>query len=111
MTGLLECCDLAARSTSAVRDATDCKDPRVVDCVEFTYEVLSELESRACVIHHRDKLSQEGHRAIKRFVHSVASISAVSPDPVKWQNIVNDAKTVLAMRDTLLKGDALQRGS
>lgn len=27
MTGLLECCELAARSTSAVRDATNCKDP------------------------------------------------------------------------------------
>jgi hypothetical protein len=109
MSGLLKYCELAAKSTSTVRDATDCDDPRIVDCVEFTSKVLDELESRACLIHYRDRLSDEGHRAIRRFIHSAESIQCRSPEPLKWQNIINDAKAVLAMRDTLLNGDALQR--
>lgn len=109
MSGLLECCELAFKSTATVQDATDCNDPRIVDCVEFTSKALDELESRACLIHHRDRLSDEGHRAIRRFIHSTESIQCRVPESLKWQNIVNDAKTVLAMRDRLIKGDALQR--
>lgn len=98
LSGTLEACESAARSASTVPDVTVSDSTQAIDCYEFQSRVLHELESRASILHHRRRLSHDGYKEIRRFIRSVESIQCSSPSQLKWQCVINDAKSILAMR-------------
>lgn len=99
LSGLLACCEKASKGGRLVDSETP--GAGEVDCLELQVHLNTELESRACLTQHRKKLSQDGFREIRRLVRSVDALDHRAPDQEKWQQVVRDARTVLAMRDKL----------
>jgi hypothetical protein len=102
LAGVIECCETAAKGGRLVNSETPSADE--VECLEFQYQLLDELESRGGVVHHRPQLSNDGFREIRRFIRSVDARRHREPDQEKWQQVVRDARSVLALRDKLRAG-------
>lgn len=97
LSGLLRACESAVNSRLATSASPGAGE---IDCIDFQDLVLDELESEACLIHYRKRLSAEGFREIQRFVRAVESLPP--PDSLTWEPVVDSASSVLAVRRHLL---------
>jgi hypothetical protein len=99
LTGLLACCEKAVASKRLVN--AEYPGSGEIDCLEFQCEVLYELESRACLVHHKKLLSQDGFREIRRLVQAVDNLEHKSTNELRWPAVLQSARTVLNLRGRL----------
>ena len=101
---LLRCCELAVNSKRLVSSETPGEGE--IDCLDFQGLVLDELGSRTCVLRYKKSLSRDGFRAIQEFLRRVASLDRGQPNQAAWQEAVDEARSVLALKGTLTKENA-----
>ena len=96
LTGLTASCEKAVASKRLVN--AEYPGPGEIDCLEFQCEVLYELESRACLVHHKNLLSHDGFREIRRFLQAVDNLDHKSTNELSWPAVLRSARTVLNLR-------------
>lgn len=87
LNGLLECC----------KNVADGK--YLQNTEELQAEVLIRLESRACLTQHRQLLTRDSFRVLRRFIQSVDALDHHAANELRLQAVKNSAKTVLELRD------------
>ena len=98
---LLRCCERAVNSNRLVNSETPGEGE--TDCLAFRDLLLRELNSTTCVLRYKRRVSRAGFLAIRRFLRSVSQLKARQPDQVAWQEAVACARSVLNLRETLVR--------
>lgn len=101
---LLRCCERAVESKRLVNSETPGKGE--IDGLQFQVRVLDELGSKTCVLRYKKRLSRDGFRAIQEFLRRVASLDRKQPNQGAWQEIMEAARSVLAVKGTLVRENA-----
>lgn len=87
--GITDCCKSVVDDSSAGRKT---------DCLELQSLVLDDLESQRCLARYEATLSREGRRSITRFVRAVEGLRCGAADQMKWNALVIEARSVLAIQ-------------
>jgi hypothetical protein len=101
LAGLLECCEKVA--ANGLLDNSAELERGEVDCLQLRAEVLTRLESRACLDQHRERLTREGFREIRRFVRAVEELDHRVANEFAWQAVTSSAKAVWALRGRIVE--------
>ena len=101
---LLRCCERAVTSKGFVN--SESPEEGEIDCLQFRALVLDDLGSRTCVLRYKRRMSRDEFRAIQRFLRAVASLDRRRPARAVWQGVIDEARSVLALKGTLTKENA-----